>query len=155
MTDKARKTLHSSKSVEWGTPQEFFDQYNKIYNFDLDVCATPELAKCKKFFSPKDDGLSKDWKGKCWMNPPYGREIKKWVKKANEEIINGNAEIIVALLPSRTGSGWFQDYVLFTDQKVRVQIEFIRGRLKFKGAENSAPFDSVIVIYKQEAQNEL
>lgn len=76
--------MFSSETDQWATPQSFFDELNKEFNFELDVCALPENAKCKKFFSPEQDGLKQQWSGVCWMNPPYGREIGKWVKKASE-----------------------------------------------------------------------
>ena len=78
--------MFSSKSDEWETPQKFFNELNKEFNFELDVCALPENAKCKQYYSPEQDGLKQEWKGVCWCNPPYGREIGKWVKKAYETV---------------------------------------------------------------------
>jgi phage N-6-adenine-methyltransferase len=75
------KALMTSKTNEWATPQDFFDELNKEFNFNLDVCALPENAKCKNYFNPEIDGLLQEWNGICWMNPPYGTEIKKWIKK--------------------------------------------------------------------------
>ena len=129
----------SSKTDLWATPQNFFDKYNAIYNFELDVCALPENAKCSKFFTPEQNGLSQDWHGKCWMNPPYGKTIKDWVKKAFESSKNG--ALVVCLLPARTDTAWWHDYCM------KGKIEFIRGRLKFGGSKNSAPFPSAIVIF--------
>lgn len=130
----------SSETDVWATPQDFFDKYNAIYGFQLDVCALPENAKCQRFFSPQQDGLSQEWSGICWMNPPYGREIKHWVKKAYESSLNGAT--IVCLLPARTDTSWWHDYA------IKGEIEFIRGRLKFGGSKNSAPFPSAIVVFK-------
>ena len=79
--------MFSSKTEMWATPQDFFDKMNEQYNFSLDVCAIQENAKCVNFFSPETDGLKQEWKGTCWMNPPYGREIGKWVAKAYEEAV--------------------------------------------------------------------
>ena len=79
----------SSKTDLWATPQEFFDKYDKIFNFETDVCANKENAKCAKFFTQEDDGLSQQWEGVCWMNPPYGRDIGKWMKKAYESSLGG------------------------------------------------------------------
>lgn len=129
----------SSKTDLWSTPQEFFDKYNELYKFDVDVCASKENAKCTKFYTKEDDGLSKEWAGKCWMNPPYGRTIKQWMKKAYESSLNGVT--VVCLVPSRTDTAWWHDYA------VKGQIEFIRGRLKFGGNKNSAPFPSAVVIF--------
>jgi phage N-6-adenine-methyltransferase len=136
--------MFSSKTDEWETPQALFDELNREFGFTLDVCALPENAKCDLFFTPKTDGLSQSWKGHmCWMNPPYGREIGKWVKKAYEESQRGAT--VVCLLPARTDTRWFHDYIYG-----KAEIRFLRGRIKFVGAENSAPFPSMIVIYRGE-----
>src|ERR1700761_1100004 len=113
----------SSKSHEWSTPQDLFDRLNEVHHFELDVCATTENAKCDVYFDIDQDGLSKEWHGKVWCNPPYGRAIKSWVRRCYE---HGNA---VMLLPARTDTKWFHDYCL------KGSIEFIRGRLKFGGAK--------------------
>ena len=123
----------------WSTPQKFYDNYNQTYNFDLDVCATKDNAKCNKYYTEEDDGLSQDWKGTVWMNPPYGREIGKWMKKAYESSLAGST--IVCLVPSRTDTKWWHDYAMKGD------ITFIKGRLKFGDAKNSAPFPSAVVIF--------
>lgn len=78
--------MFSSKTDQWETPQWLFDELNKEFEFTLDVCATADNAKCKEFFSPEDDGLSQDWRGVCWMNPPYGRKISEWIEKRMNEI---------------------------------------------------------------------
>ena len=74
--------MFSSKTDLWSTPIDFFEMLNKEFRFTTDVCATPENAKCDRFYSPDQDGLLQSWRGFCWMNPPYGSEIKKWVEKA-------------------------------------------------------------------------
>ena len=129
----------SSKTDMWATPQDFFDKYNKIYNFEIDVCASPENAKCSKYYTKEQNGLAQEWTGKCWMNPPYGREIKDWMKKAYESSLNGAT--VVCLVPARTDTAWWHDY------SVKGNIEFIRGRLKFGGSKNSAPFPSAVVVF--------
>ena len=91
--------LFSSATPEWETPPDFFDELNFEFRFELDVCATRETAKCRKFFTPEDDGLTQDWTGVCWMNPPYGREIKKWMRKARESAQAGAT--VVCLVPAR------------------------------------------------------
>ena len=139
-SDQFSKVHFSSKTDLWATPQDFFDKYNEIYNFSLDVCATKDNAKCSTYFTKEQDGLSKEWKGVCWMNPPYGRDIKHWVKKAYESSLN-NA-VVVCLLPARTDTSWWHDYCM------KGTIEFIRGRLKFGDSKNSAPFPSAVVIFK-------
>ena len=128
----------------WSTPQDTFDKLHAEFNFDLDVCAIPENAKCPRFFSPEQDGLSREWNGICWMNPPYGREIGKWMRKAFEESLRGAT--VVCLVPARTDTAWWHDYAQKGD------VRFIRGRLKFGGAKNSAPFPSAVVIFLQPNQ---
>lgn len=137
--------MFSSATDLWSTPQDFFDKLNAEFNFELDVCATHENHKCEHYFVESDDGLAQAWKGTCWMNPPYGREIGKWVKKAYQESHLGCK--VVCLLPARTDTAWWHDYC------VKGEIRFIRGRLKFGGQKNSAPFPSAVVIF--EAQPEL
>jgi phage N-6-adenine-methyltransferase len=137
--------MFSSKTEMWATPQDFFNQINKEYNFSLDVCAIDENAKCSNYYTPEIDGLKQEWKGNCWMNPPYGREIGKWIEKAYYESIIKNNCIVVALLPARTDTKWFHNYIYM---KERVKINFIKGRLKFGNGKNPAPFPSMIVIFK-------
>lgn len=132
--------MFSSKTDLWSTPQEFFERYDVMYQFTLDVCASDENAKCERYFTKEDDGLQQEWSGSCWMNPPYGKEIKKWVKKAYESAVHNDATV-VCLLPSRTDTAWWHDYCM------KGEIEFIRGRLKFGGSKNAAPFPSAVVIF--------
>jgi site-specific DNA-methyltransferase (adenine-specific) len=132
--------LFSSATDEWETPQELFDNVSWIFGgLDLDVCATRANAKCARFFTKADDGLAQRWEGKVFMNPPYGRSIPLWVRKAYEESLKG--ALVVCLLPARTDTRWWQDYAR------RGQVWFLRGRLKFGKAKNSAPFPSAIVIF--------
>ena len=98
--------MFSSATVNWSTPQKFFDQYNQKYHFTLDVCALPENAKCPVYFTPDDDGLKQTWEGVAWMNPPYGREIPKWIEKAFQEA-NCTKTTVVSLLPARVDTRWF------------------------------------------------
>lgn len=135
------EAMFSSKTCEWATPIEFFKELDAKYHFTLDVCATKENAKCEKFFTREDDGLAQEWKGICWMNPPYGREIGKWVKKAFETASQGGGTV-VCLLPARTDTAWWHDYCM------KGEITFVRGRLKFGGCSNSAPFPSAVVVFK-------
>lgn len=133
----------SSKSNEWTTPQHLFDELNQEFNFTLDPCATEENAKCSKHFTIEDDGLSKDWSNDVvFMNPPYGREIKRWVKKAYEESLNGAT--VVCLIPARTDTTYWHDFIFDKAD----DIKFLKGRLKFGNGKNSAPFPSAIVVYK-------
>lgn len=79
---------YSSDTPEWSTPQAFFDKLNDEFHFETDVCANPENAKCEKFYTKEDDGLSINWTGVCWMNPPYGKEISRWLRKAYESSLS-------------------------------------------------------------------
>lgn len=133
------KGLFTSNTDLWATPQEFFNKYHAVHDFNLDVCAAKENAKCTTYFTIEQDGLSQEWTGVCWMNPPYGKEIGKWVKKAYEESLKGAK--VVCLLPARTDTKWFHDYC------TKGKIEFIKGRLKFGGSKNSAPFPSMVVVF--------
>ena len=131
----------SSKTDEWETPQNLFDELDREFRLSWDVCATDDNTKLPKWWTKKDDGLSKDWRGlRCWMNPPYGRDIGRWVKKASE----GGAKIVVALLPARTDTKWFHDYILG-----KAEIRFLKGRLKFGNSKNSAPFPSMVVVFNK------
>jgi len=144
--------LHfSSEKNDWETPQWLFDELDKEFEFELDVCASRENQKIAFYFTERQDSLNIDWKSEldqsiiktynCWMNPPYGRKIGKWIKKANEEAKKGC--IVVALLPARTDTKWFHEYIY-----KKHEIRFLKGRLKFVGAEHSAPFPSMIVVFK-------
>jgi phage N-6-adenine-methyltransferase len=129
----------SSATDNWATPQDLFDKLNDVYHFELDVCASKENAKCKTFFTVEQDGLAQDWKGSCWMNPPYGREIGKWMAKAYESSKTGAK--VVCLVPARTDTVWWHDYAM------NGKITFLKGRLKFGNSKNSAPFPSALVVF--------
>ena len=134
--------MFSSKTNEWATPQDFFDTLNKEFNFTLDPCATKENAKCAKFYTEEDNGLSQSWDNEVvFCNPPYGRQIKDWVKKASE----AKGGVVVMLIPARTDTSYFHNYIYYNSE-----IRFIRGRLKFGNAVASAPFPSMLVIFKNE-----
>jgi phage N-6-adenine-methyltransferase len=141
------KVYHRSACERWETPADLFDPLNREFGFMLDVCALPENAKCASFYSPLDDGLGQPWTGVCWMNPPYGRHIVAWVKRAYEAARAGQATV-VALLPSRTGARWWHDYI---QDKDVVEIRFLPGRVKYVGADNRAPFHNAIVIFHCQA----
>jgi len=134
--------MMSSNTYEWETPQDVFDHYNSLFKFQLDVCASSSNAKCKKYYDISDDGLDikNKWCKRNWMNPPYGKTIKRWVSRAkNEADINRN--LTVCLLPARTDTKWWQDVVIKADH-----IYYIRGRLKFSDAD-AAPFPSAVAIF--------
>ena len=135
--------MFSSTTNEWETPQDFFDKLNEEFHFTLDPCATPQNAKCKKYYTVKEDGLKQDWQGETvFCNPPYGRAIKDWVRKCYEESKKPNT-IVVMLIPARTDTTYFHDYIYHKAKEIR----FVRGRLKFGNSKNSAPFPSMVVVF--------
>ena len=140
------QALLSSKNMNWCTPQDFFDKLDAEFHFALDAAATDKTAKCQRYYTPETDGLSQSWDagGAVFCNPPYGREIKKWVKKAYEEAEKGTT--IVLLLPARTDTSWFHDYLYG-----KAEIRFLRGRLRFTDADgcamHPAPFPSMVAVY--------
>jgi phage N-6-adenine-methyltransferase len=134
----------SSQTDLWATPQSFFDSCNRIFHFTVDVCATPENAKCARYFTQQDDGLAQEWTGSCWMNPPYGRTIGEWMRKAYESSKAGAT--VVCLVPARPDTKWWHDYA------TQGKILFWPGRLKFGDSKNSAPFPSAIVVYETVAR---
>lgn len=140
------KVCLSSKKMDWRTPKDFFDKLNEEFHFTLDPCCTIENALCKKFYTSKEDGLIQDWGGETvYCNPPYGKEISKWVKKCFEESKKENT-IIVMLIPARTDTIYFHNYIYHKAKEIR----FVKGRLKFEGEQKergSAPFPSMIVIF--------
>jgi len=136
--------MFSSKSAEWETPQKLYDMLDSIFHFTLDPCATAENSKCRKHFTKEENGLKKSWKGQTvFMNPPYGKDIKKWIKKAYEESRNSNTTV-VCLLPARTDTKYWHNYCMKSQR-----IYFVKGRLKFGDATNSAPFPSAVVVFKR------
>lgn len=139
------KGMFTSKRDEWETPPGFFERIDKEFGFTLDVCATKLNAKCHHFFSVKEDGLAQPWIGRCWMNPPYGRAISRWMQKAYESRMA--AELVVCLIPARTDTRWWHDYVMLSSE-----IRLVRGRLRFlengMPAEHCAPFPSAVVVFR-------
>lgn len=134
--------MFSSETDLWATPQEFYNTLNNEFGFTLDPCATPENAKCEKYYTIIENGLNQDWQGETvFCNPPYGRVIKVWVKKCYEESLKSNTTVIM-LIPARTDTSYFHDYIYHNAKEIR----FIRGRLKFGNAINSAPFPSMVVV---------
>lgn len=138
--------VHFSSATDLhATPQEFFDKLNAEFHFTLDVCATPENAKCFNYFDKEQNGLSKNWAsasngGSVWMNPPYGREIGRWMEKASEAAKEGAT--VVCLVPARTDTKWWHECA------IQHEVRFIRGRLKFGNAKNSAPFPSAVIVMR-------
>lgn len=138
-----REVLFSSKSEVWATPQYLFDRLDAEFHFTLDPCALPENAKCARYYTPDDNGLKQDWdRNTVFCNPPYGRKIGDWVKKCYDEWKKGCT--VVLLIPARTDTKYFHKYIYH-----KAEIRFLKGRLKFGNATNSAPFPSMIVVYRK------
>lgn len=143
------EVLYSSNSEEWSTPREFFEKLNDEFHFNLDPCATDENHVCDNYFTKQEDGISKNWGGcRVFCNPPYGNKIKLWVEKCYRESLKENT-IVVMLVPARTDTKWFHDYVYN-----RAEIRFIKGRLKFGNSKNSAPFPSMVVVFRSAKTHE-
>ena len=140
--------LYSSDEQEWATPQWLFDEVDAVFHFTLDVSANIHNHKCDKWYDLNENGLAQDWSNDvCWMNPPYGREIGKWVEKARTESLRD--AVVVCLLPARTDTKWAHDYILGKAS----YIGFIKGRVSFGSydgdgyKESPAPFPSMLAIY--------
>ena len=134
--------LFSSATEEWATPQDFFNALDAEFHFTLDPCSTHENAKCRKHYTRAEDGLAQDWTGEIvFCNPPYGREMPKWIRKCYEHFIGGG--VAVMLIPARTDTRAFHEYIYG-----KAEVRFIKGRLKFGGSKNSAPFPSMVVVYR-------
>lgn len=140
------KALFSTGKNDWETPATLYKELDDKYHFTLDPCCTQKTAKCKKYYTPEDDGLQKDWQGETvFCNPPYSqKEQTAWVKKCYEESLKPNTTVVM-LIPARTDTRRFHDYIL-----PYANITFLRGRLTFVGADNPAPFPSMIVEFKSQ-----
>ena len=135
----------SSQRQNWETPQDLFDELDNEFNFTIDVCAEKWNAKADRFWTEEDDALEQDWSGeRCFMNPPYGRQIKDFIAKA----ATSNADLVVALIPARTDTRYFHEYIYN-----KAEIRFLKGRVRFlrEGEDppgKVAPFPSMIVIWR-------
>lgn len=139
--------MFSSKTDDWATPQDFFDKLNQEFKFTLDPCANYFNHKCDKYYTKEQNGLIQNWQGnRVFCNPPYGREIGKWVKKAFEESRKENT-IVVMLVPARTDTKYFHDFIYG-----KAEIRFLRGRLKFGNSKTPAPFPSMVVIFRNKEE---
>lgn len=137
------KQMVSSKSNEWYTPQKLYDYLDDRFHFTLDPCATDENHKCKKYYTPKDDGLSKSWDNEVvFMNPPYGGHTRDWLIKAQQSAEGGAT--VVCLIVSATDRSYWHDII----DRYADEVWFLRGRVKFGGQKTTAPFASAIVIFR-------
>ncbi|XSE68758.1 DNA N-6-adenine-methyltransferase [Lactiplantibacillus plantarum] len=141
------KALFTSNKEDWETPQDFYDRLNAKYHFEWDLAASDDNAKCSCYFTRDDNSLEQDWQGlsgNLFLNPPYGRELKLWVKKAATTGLKDKQNLVM-LIPSRTDTSYWHDYIFN-----HAEIKFLRGRLKFEVdgiSGDSAPFPSAVVIY--------
>jgi len=129
---------------DWETPQALFERLDKEFHFTLDAAASCNNTKCVAYFTKDRDGLAQVWPGTVWVNPPYGRSVGKWVEKAYQEWQKGAT--VVMLLAARTDTQWFHKYIY-----QKAEVRFVKGRLRFGNAKNSAPFPSMVVIWKAQA----
>ena len=135
--------MFSSKSDEWATPIDVFNRLNEEFDFDLDPCADENNHKCERYFTKTQNGLIQNWGGsKVFCNQPYGKEISAWVRKCSDESKKENT-VVVMLIPARTDTKWFHDYIY-----QKAEVRFLKGRLKFGGSKNNAPFPSMVVVFK-------
>ena len=137
------KVMYSSKTDNWATPQDFYDKLDSEFHFTLDPCADKNNHKCKKYYTKEDDGLLQDWGGEIvFCNPPYGRQISKWVEKCFNES-RKDQTIVVMLIPARTDTKYFHQYIYN-----KAELRFVKGRLKFGDSKANAPFPSMVVIFR-------
>jgi len=151
MNKETQVVMFSSKTGEWATPEDFFEKLDWRFGpFDLDPCADPTNTKCANFFTEAEDGLTKNWEGfTSFINPPYGRGIDKWIKKAYEESRKEDTRAVM-LIPARTDTKYWHKYVMRADE-----IYFVKGRLKFGSSDNSAPFPSAVVVFDGSNQRQV
>lgn len=140
-----KAVMFSSKNDDWETPQDLFDSLNEEFHFSLDPCCAHENAKCEKRYTVAENGLTQDWSGETvFCNPPYGRELPKWIQKCAEESQKKDT-LVVMLIPARTDTKAFHEYIYG-----KAELRFVKGRLKFGGSKNAAPFPSMVVVFNKE-----
>ena len=142
-----KQEMFHSKNDSWETPDDLFAELDDEFHFTLDACANSENKKCDVYFTKEKDGLLMPWEGVVWCNPPYGHSVGRWVQKASESA-KGDATVVM-LLFARTDTKWFHEYIY---NKPGVEVRFIKGRLRFKGAKHNAFFPSMIVIFRGYAE---
>jgi len=147
------KALMSSEKQDWGTPQVFIQFIEELFcmKFDLDVCAHPGNNKCSNYYTINDDCLTTEWFGRnVWMNPPFGRELPKFTRRAIDQVEKENVSRVFILVPARTCTEWFHELV---NSKYCARIMFFKGRFNFEFSRNlkgaNAPFPSILIILKK------
>lgn len=137
-------TLFSSARQDWTTPPALFRRLDAEFRFTLDAAASPENALCSRYFTEAEDALSQPWTGRVFCNPPYSAKVGQWVAYGWHEVYaHRHAEVVVMLVAARTDTAWFHQYALSG-----AEIRFIRGRLRFGGSTNSAPFPSLLLVFR-------
>jgi len=137
------RAIFSSASGEWTTPPDLFAELDREFRFNLDAAATEENALRTRYFTRADDALAQRWTGRVFCNPPYGRSVGSWVRKARASVESGDAEVVVMLLPARTDTAWWHDHVVHA-----AEVRFLRGRVRFGDAASGAPFPSAVVVFR-------
>jgi site-specific DNA-methyltransferase (adenine-specific) len=139
---------NASGQHDWETPRDLLERLYRVFNrFDLDPCS-PSANKrtapvhARVHYTADDNGLVLPWFGNVFVNPPYGRELRYWVEKGRNEVATGNAEAVIALIPARTDTTWWHDYIAS-----QADVFFLRGRLSFGQSGQSAPFPSALVVW--------
>jgi phage N-6-adenine-methyltransferase len=141
------KGMFTSRTDDWSTPQDAFDQLNTEFQFTLDVCASSKNAKCERYYTKEHNGLEQNWsRERCFMNPPYGDHISDWMEKAYKESRRG--ALVVCLVPTRTDTRWWHDWAMKADE-----IRFVKGRIKFGNGKQSAPFPSCVIVFRPRAND--
>lgn len=151
-------------TVEWGTPPELVRRYANRWAggaFDLDAAASDALHVCPRYYTVRDDGLALPWRGRVWVNPPYGLVEEQWVRKAIRETLSGRAQCVVMLLPAKTGKIWFQRFIMggrpsadgsFSLRYPCAAVDFVRGRVAHRHPDGSAgsvaAFSSVVLLFR-------
>jgi len=138
---------NSSISHSWQTPQHLLNSLYQVFSIDLDPCSPTRNKRtapvCSKmYYTQDDDGLALPWFGTVFLNPPYGNNLKLWIEKAKKEVETGNAETAIALIPARTDTLWWHNYIASY-----AHIIFLKGRLRFGNSKQSAPFPSALIIW--------
>jgi phage N-6-adenine-methyltransferase len=141
-TTHSRQVMSSSCDMTWATPHQWFEYLDLEFGFTLDPCCTHETAKCAKHYTPSENGLVQSWQDeRVFMNPPYGKELGRWIKKAYVEA-RDNGALVVCFVPARVDTNWWHNYAS------KGEVRFPKGRVKFAGAKASAPFPVAVVIFR-------
>lgn len=137
--------MKSSERHDWETPGRLFDVLNREFGFTVDVAASAGNALCRRYYTIAENGLAQDWAGEvCWMNPPYGPDLPRWMRKAFQSA-RGEGKpgaTVVCLVPARTHAKWFHAYC------PQAEVRFLRGRLRFDNADHEAPFAQLVIIFR-------